>query len=171
MEKETINLKLPLIKVNIGDPWRATDFVKEHFPTGCFIVDDGVQCYLTSNDGSGYICDICIARELVVDALVEDTRQAEFMKSLDIIDEIENRLEQIARLARESKEEVVKSETRVMDELSAQRDAAAHEFTLVMEGMKGLHDTIGKSSGSGVNPIDLAKTFAVIQKPELIEKL
>ena len=171
MEKGTINLKLPLIKVNIGDPWRATDFVKEHFPTGCFIVDDGIQYYLASNDGSGYICDLCIARELVQEAIIEEVRHDDLKENISILASLNNRLEQIARLARESKEEVVKSETRVMDELSAQRDAAAHEFTLVMEGMKGLHDTIGKSSGSGVNPIDLAKTFAVIQKPELIEKL
>lgn len=171
MEKGTINLKLPLIKVNIGEPWRATDFVKEHFPMGCFIVDDGIQYYLASNDGSGYICDICIARELIVDALVEDTRQEEFVKSLDIIDDIESRLEQIARLARESKEEIIKSETRVMEELSAQRDAAAHEFTLVLEGMKGLHDSMPKSGGDGVNILDVAKSFAVIQRPDLIEKL
>ena len=170
MEKGTINLKLPLIKVNIDEPWRATDFVKEHFPMGCFIVDDGIQYYLASHDGSGYICDIYIARELIVDALVEDTRQEEFMKSLDIIDEIENRLQQIARLCGETKDEVVKSENRLTDTIVEQSARQVTEFNMLRDGMEELAKT--KKSGDGFgNILDIAKAAAVIQKPELIEKL
>lgn len=171
MEKAQINLKLPFFKVSASDPWRSSDFVKENFPTGCFIVDDDYNYFFAYHDGGGYICDMSLNRNIVQEAIVEDARYDEFMKSFNIIEEIENRLQQIARLAGECKDEVMKSETRIMDELSTQRDAEAHEFSLIMEGMKGLHDVIPKGGGSGVNPIDLAKTFAVIQKPELIEKL
>lgn len=146
MEKETINLKLPLIKVNIGDPWRATDFVKEHFPTGCFIVDDGIQYYLASNDGSGYICDICIARELVQEAIIEEVRHDDLKENISILASLNNRLEQIAMLAEESKMRAISIEDRL--------------------------DDLGKhGSGDGVNILDVAKSFAVIQRPDLIEKL
>lgn len=172
MEKGTINLKLPLIKVSPEDHWRSVDFIKENYPKGCFIIDDGICYYFASHDGSGYLCDMLIERGFVIDAIVEDARFDEFKKSFDIIEEIENRLQQIARLAGECKDEVVKSETRIMDELSIQRDVEAQEFNLIMEGMKGLHDAMPKNVVSGgVNILDVAKSYAVIQKPELIEKL
>lgn len=161
MEKGTINLKLPLIKVNVGDPWRATDFVNEHFPAGCFIVDDGIQYYFVSHDGSGYIYDMCIARDVVQEAIVEDARYDEFKESLSILANINNRLEQITRVTGECKDEVAKSETRITDELLAQSE-------VIRDGLEKLGS---KSSGDGVNILDVAKSFAVIQKPELIEKL
>lgn len=171
MEKAQINLKLPFFKVSANDPWRSSDFVKANFPTGCFIVDDDCCYFFMYHDGDGYLCEMTLNRDIVQESIVEDARHDEFMKSFNIIEEIENRLQQLARLAGECKDEVMKSETRIMDELSIQRDAEAHEFTLIMEGMKGLHDVMPKNGGSGVNLIDVAKTFAVIQKPELIEKL
>ena len=171
MEKGTINLKLPFIKVTDAEPWQGSDYAMDNFPKGCFIVDDGHAYQFAWHDGCGYTNFMHIMKDHVVEAIVEDTRFDEFRKSFDIIEEIENRLQQIARLCGETKDEVMKSETRLTDELSSQRDAEAHEFTLIMEGMKGLHDTMSKSCGGGVNILDVAKSYAVIQKPELIEKL
>lgn len=172
MEKEVVNLKLPLVKVTDADPWHGTEYKRENFPTGCFIIDDGYNYHFAWHDGNGYCSEMGLNRDNVLEAIVEDARFDEFKKSFDIIEEIENRLQQIARLTGECKDEVVKSETRIMDELSSQRDAEAHEFTLIMEGMKGLHEAMPKNVvGGGVNILDVAKSYAVIQKPELIKEL
>ena len=168
---EKICLELPLCRVRDDEPWASPDYIKEHFPKGCFIIDDGYNYRFALHNGQGYINEMGIDRDLVQGAIVENARYDEFMKGFNIIEEIENRLQQIARLTGECKDEVVKSETRIMDELSSQRDAEAHEFTLIIEGMKGLHDAMPKSCGEGVNILDVAKSYAVIQKPELIKEL
>lgn len=169
---EKICLELPLCKVRDDEPWSGSAYIKEHFPKGCFIIATEYNYRFAWHNGNGYINEMGIDMNLIQDAIVESARQAEFMKSFDIIEEIENRLQQIARLTGECKDEVVKSETRLMDELSIQRDAEAHEFTLIMEGMKGLHEAMPKNVvGGGVNILDVAKSYAVIQKPELIKEL
>lgn len=162
---EKICLELPLCRVNDNDPWASPDYINEHFPKGCFIIDDGYNYRFAWHNGQGYINEMGIDRDLVQGAIVESARH-------DVMEGIENRLQQIARLVGETKDEVVKSETRIMDELSSQRDAEAHEFTLIMEGMKGLHEAMPKNVvGGGVNILDVAKSYAVIQKPELIKEL
>lgn len=161
---EKICLELPLCKVRDDEPWAGSAYIKEHFPKGCFIIDDGYNYHFAWHDGNGYMNEMGLDRDLVQNAIVESARR-------DVMKEIENRLQQIARLTGECKDEVVKSETRIMDELSIQRDAEAHEYTLIMEGMKGLHDAMPKSCGGGVNILDVAKSYAVIQKPELIKEL
>lgn len=161
---EKICLELPLCKVRDDEPWASSDYIYEHFPKGCFIIDDGYNYRFAWHNGQGYINEMGIDRDLVQGAIVENARR-------DVMKEIENRLQQIARLVGETKDEVVRSETRVVDQLDSQRDAEAHEFTLVMEGMKGLYDVIPKSCGVGVNILDVAKSYAVIQKPELIKEL
>ena len=61
-----------------------------------------------------------------------------------------DRLEQIARLTGECKDEVVTRTTVIEDKI----------------------DDLGRcGGGDGVNVLDLAKSFAVIQKPELIKEL
>lgn len=161
---EKIYLELPLCKVRDDEPWASSAYIKEHFPKGCFIIATEYNYRFAWHDGNGYMNEMGIDMNLIQDAIVESARS-------DVMKEIENRLQQIARLAGECKDEVVKSETRIMDELSIQRDAEAHEFNLIMEGMKGLHDAMPKSCGGGVNILDVAKSYAVIQKPELIKEL
>lgn len=171
MEKSVINFKLPLCKVCDNEPWASADYIKENFPKGCFIIDDGYNYHFAWHNGEGYLNEMILDRDKVLEAIVEDARLDEFKKSFEIIEEIENRLQQIARLAGECKDEVMKSETRIMDELSTQYEARDHEFSLIMEGMKGLHDVMPKNCGGGVNILDVARSYAVIQKPELIDKL
>ena len=161
---EKIYLELPLCKVRDNEPWSSSDYIREHFPKGCFIIATEYNYRFAWHNGDGYMNEMSIDMNLIQDAIVESSRR-------DVMKEIENRLQQIARLAGECKDEVVKSETRIMDELSIQKDVDAHEFTLIMEGMKGLHDAMPKSCGGGVNILDVAKSYAVIQKPELIKEL
>ena len=157
---EKICLELPLCRVNDNDPWASSDYINEHFPKGCFIIDDGYNYRFAWHNGQGYINEMGIDRDLVQGAIVENARH-------DVMEEVENRLQQIARLVGETKDEVVRSETRVVDQMDSQRG----DFTLIMEAIKGLHDAMPKSCGGGVNILDVAKSYAVIQKPELIKEL
>lgn len=157
---EKICLELPLCRVNDNDPWASSDYINEHFPKGCFIIDDGYNYRFAWHNGQGYINEMGIDRDLVQGAIVELARH-------DVMEEVENRLQQIARLVGETKDEVVRSETRVVDQMNSQ----SGDFTLIMEAIKGLYDVIPKSCGGGVNILDVAKSYAVIQKPELIKEL
>lgn len=170
MEMERITIDLPIVGIEANSPLFSCDFAKEHYPTGLFIADDGVMRHLMSYDGV-YVNAIPCPHDVIEKHLVEKAiRNNDEIYHRDM-EAIEGRLAQIARLVGETKDEVMKSETRLMDELSVQRDAEAHEFTLIMEGMKGLHDAMPKSCGGGVNILDVAKSYAVIQKPELIKEL
>ena len=140
---EKICLELPLYKVREDEPWASSDYINEHFPKGCFIIDDGYNYRFAWHNGQGYINEMGIDRDLVQGAIVEKARR-------DVMKEIENRLQQIARLAGECKDEVVTRTTVIEDKI----------------------DDLGRSGGGdGVNVLDLAKSFAVIQKPELIKEL
>ena len=157
---EKICLELPLCRVNDNEPWASPDYINDYFPKGCFIIDDGYNYRFAWHNGQGYINEMGIDRDLVQGAIVENARH-------DVMEEIKNRLHQIARLVGETKDEVVRSETRVVDQL----DSQSGDFTLIMEAIKGLYDLIPKSCGGGVNILDVAKSYAVIQKPELIKEL
>jgi hypothetical protein len=163
---EKICLELPIISVDRSQNWGNEEYAKEHeYPTDKpFIADDGVSYWICVFDGKW-------VNQLPMPKDIFETRLAK-MAEESILGRVCDRLEQIARLTGECKDEVVKSETRIMDELSIQRDAEAHEFTLIMEGMKGLHEAMPKNVvGGGVNILDVAKSYAVIQKPELIKEL
>ena len=191
--KEKITLSLAIIKVDPAVHWSSCEYVKEHFPKGHFIIDDGSSYFFAVHNGDGYLSTMPIERDMVQDAIIEDTRQEEFQKSLSIIDAIEDRLQQIARLTGECKDEVLKSENRLTAAIVEQSARQITEFNIIREVLeileKGeniimdlipesearLSEKIGglasKGSGDGVNILDVAKSFAVIQKPELIEKL
>jgi hypothetical protein len=163
---EKICLELPIISVDRSQNWGNEEYAKEHeFPKDKpFIADDGACYWFCIFDGR-WVNQLVVPKNIFESHLAKMTEES-------ILGRVCDRLEQIARLAGECKNEVVKSETRIMDELSIQRDAEAHEFTLIMEGMKGLHEAMPKNVvGGGVNILDVAKSYAVIQKPELIKEL
>lgn len=147
---EKICLELPLCKVRDDEPWSSSAYIKEHFPKGCFIIATEYNYRFAWHDGNGYMNEMGIDMNLIQDAFVENARYDEFMKGFNIMEEIENRLQQIARLTGECKDEVVTRTTVIEDKI----------------------DDLGRSGGGdGVNVLDLAKSFAVIQKPELIKEL
>ena len=140
---EKICLELPLCKVRDNEPWSGSAYIKEHFPKGCFIIATEYNYRFAWHDGNGYMNEMGIDMNLIQDAIVESARR-------DVMKEIENRLQQIARLAGECKDEVVTRATVIEDKI----------------------DDLGRSGGGGgVNILDVAKSYAVIQKPELIKEL
>ena len=157
-------LELPIVKVDPANNWQSREYAEEHFEKGLFIADDGVLYHLVFYQDA-WPTMIPIPKEQIEAALVEEARQSGIAdvnsEIANDIDKIKDRVEQIARLVNEMK-----------DELSIQRDSEAQEFTLIMEGMKGLHEAMPKNVvGGGVNILDVAKSYAVIQKPELIKEL
>lgn len=148
-----IYLKLPIVKVDPANNWQSKEYAAEHFEKGLFITDDGVLYHLVVYQ-SDWPSTMPIPKEQIEAALVEEARQsgiAEVNSEIAYdIDKIKDRVEQIARLVNETKDEVVTRTTVVEDKI----------------------DDLGRSGGSdGVNVLDLAKSFAVIQKPELIKEL
>ena len=168
---EKITIELPVVKVGIEDPWCGCDYGKEHYERGMFVIDDGISRYFGMWDGlSLWHCPMPhdVFDKFVVERAIRDNDET-YHRDMEAIGD---RLSQIARLVGETKDEVAKSATRVVDQLDSQRDAEAHEFALVMEGMKGLHDAMPKNVGcEGMNILDVARAAAVIQKPELIKEL
>ena len=163
MEERTINLELPLIKVTESDLWINAEFAKENFPKGCFILDDGYNYHFVRHDGEGYINEMSIDRDLILGAIVENVRSTDF----SIIEMVKNRLEQIARLCGETKDQVVKSEVRMSERFDQQYAQLHVEYSILKEKVSDM-----PKGGSGIISIlDIAKAAAVIQKPELIEKL
>lgn len=88
-------------------------------------------------------------KSIFEDCLTKKAEEDILGQTKDIINQLCNGLEYIQRLTKECKDEVV-TRTTVEDKI----------------------DDLGRSGGSdGVNVLDLAKSFAVIQKPELIKEL
>lgn len=159
MEMERITIELPIVRIEPNSPIFSSDFAKEHYEVGLFITDDGVIRHMMHYDGmyvNAFPCPNDVIEKYLVERAITNIDEI-YHRDMEAI---EDRLEQIARLVGETK-----------DELSIQRDAEAHEFTLIMEGMKGLHDAMPKSGDNGANVLDVARAFAVISKPELIKEL
>lgn len=144
-----IYLELPIVKVDHANNWQSKDYAAEHFEKGLFIADDGVMYHLVFYQGD-WPTMIPIPKEQIEAALVEEARQSGIAEVNGDIDKIKDRVEQIARLVNETKDEVVTRTTVIEDKI----------------------DDLGRcGGGGGVNILDVAKSYAVIQKPELIKEL
>lgn len=93
---------------------------------------------------------IPIPKEQIEAALVEEARQSGIAEVNGDIDDIKDKL----------------------DKCLAWMDRVNDEVVSRTQGIEDKIDDLGRSGGSdGVNVLDLAKSFAVIQKPELIKEL
>ena len=133
---EKICLELPLCKVRDDEPWSGSAYIKEHFPKGCFIIATEYNYRFAWHDGNGYMNEMGIDMNLIQDAIAENARYDEFMKGFNIMEEIENLLQQIARLTGECKDEVVKSENRLTNAIVEQSARQITEFNTIREGLE-----------------------------------
>ena len=141
---EKICLELPIINVDRSLNWGNEEYAKEHeFPKDKpFIADDGACYWFCIFDGR-WVNQFVVPKDIFESHLAK-------MAEESILGRVCDRLEQIARLTGECKDEVVTRTTVIEDKI----------------------DDLGRSGGGdGVNVLDLAKSFAVIQKPELIKEL
>lgn len=150
---KSIYLELPIVKVDPANNWQSKEYAAEHFEKGLFIADDGVLYHLVFHQ-SDWPSTMPIPKEQIEAALVEEARQsgiAEVNSEIACdIDKIKDKL----------------------DKCLAWMDRVNDEVVSRTQGIEDKIDDLGRSGGSdGVNVLDLAKSFAVIQKPELIKEL
>lgn len=148
---EKICLELPIISVDRSQNWGGEEYAKEHeFPKdNPFIADDGATYFFCIFDGR-WVNQIIMPKNVFEDCLTKKAEEDILGQTKDIINQLCNGLEYIQRLTKECKDEVVTRTTVIEDKI----------------------DDLGRSGGGeGVNVLDLAKSFAVIQKPELIKEL
>lgn len=141
---EKICLELPIINVDRSQNWGNEEYAKEHeYPTDKpFIADDGAAYWICVFDGK-WVNQIPMPKDIFEARLAK-------MAEESILGRFCDRLEQIARLTGECKDEVVTRTTVIEDKI----------------------DDLGRcGGGGGVNILDVAKSYAVIQKPELIKEL
>ena len=148
---EKICLELPIINVDRSQNWGNEEYAKEHeYPTDKpFIADDGAAYWICVFDGR-WVNQIPMPKDIFETRLAKMVENDILGQTKDIINQLCNGLEYIQRLTKECKDEVVTRTTVIEDKI----------------------DDLGRSGGGdGVNVLDLAKSFAVIQKPELIKEL
>jgi hypothetical protein len=158
MKMERITIELPIVKVESGSPIWSSDFAKEHYEFGLFVVDDGIMRNLVFYDGCG-VCNCPCPNDVIEKYIVEKTTM-----ELDAIyhrdmEELEKRLDRIESKIRECRDKcdgVINNFVEVRDDLI---DTIDERFSNVAK------------IGDGVSVLDVAKGFAIIQKPELIVEL
>ena len=173
---EKITIELPIVKVNIEDPWCGCDYGKEHYERGLFVIDDGVSRYIGMWDGlSLWHCPMphgSIDKYLVEKAIINNDEI--YHRDMEAIEE---RLAVIEKLCNDSNSELYRQkEARVkgLNVLMDKCDAVIHNFAEVRDDMLDvIEDKLGRipKSGESVNILDVARAAAVIQKPELIKEL
>ena len=139
-----ICFELPIINVDRSLNWGNEEYAKEHeFPENKpFIADDGVGYWFCIFDGR-WVNQTPMPKDIFESHLAK-------MAEDSILGRVCDSLEQIASLTGVCMDEVVTRTTVIEDKI----------------------DDLGRSGGGdGVNVLDLAKSFAVIQKPELIKEL
>ena len=155
MEMERITMELPIVRVEQSSPIFGSDFAKEHYEVGLFIIDDGVIRHMMYYDGvyvNAFPCPHDVFEKSIVEKAIIDN-DAIYHRDMEAI---EDRLSQISRLLDCINAGILSSETRVRDDIEELDDKLSN---------------MSKSSGDGANVIDIAKAFAVISKPELIKEL
>lgn len=156
---ERITIELPIVRVNAEDPWYGCDYGKEHYEKGLFVIDDGVGRHFAMWDGLS-LWNCPIPHDLIDNFIVEraiSNNDEIYHRDMEAIEE---RLSQIARVVDECRDKcdgVINNLFDVRDDLI---DTIDEKFS-----------ELPRSSGEGVNILDVARSFAVMQKPELIKEL
>lgn len=171
---ERITIDLPIVKVKIEDPWCGCDYGKEHYEEGLFVIDDGVACHFAMWDGlSLWNCPMphVLIDKYIVERAISDNDEVYHRDMEDIEVRLKSMSDAIARNGK-----VLDS---LRDEISAHTVVVNEMWDGVVDDMKGNHKEVMMKLGDmptgvvgeGVNILDVARSFAVIQKPELIKEL
>ena len=169
MDAKRLTFDLAVYEVSMTDNWGAPDYAKEHFEKGVFIVHDGVTYQFCSwGGGSGYVYTVGIPTDVILGVMAKEIKK-----------EAENALSELLL----SMSSAITTNRKVLDmlrdEISAHTAVVNEMWDGVVDDMKENHmevmmklgDIPKNVGGEGVNILDVAKSFAVIQKPELIKEL
>lgn len=171
---ERITIDLPIVKVSATDNWYGCDYGKEHYGKGLFVIDDGISRYFGMWDGLS-LWNCPMPHGLIDKYIVE--------RAISNNDEVYHRdMEAIEERLR-SMSNAITSNGKVLDllrnEISAHTAVVNEMWDGVVDGMEVNHKEVMMKlgdmpkgvGGEGVSILDVAKSFAVIQKPELIKEL
>jgi hypothetical protein len=169
MDAKRLTFDLAVYEVSMTDNWTGPDYAKEHFEKGVFIVHDGITYQLCSwNGGSEYVYVVGIPTDFILGVMAKEIKKA-----------TENALSELLL----SMSNAITTNRKVLDmlrdEISAHTAVVNEMWDGVVYDMKDNHkevmmklgDMPKNVGGEGVNILDVAKSFAVIQKPELIKEL
>ena len=169
MDVKRLTFDLAVYEVRMTDNWASSDYAKEHFEKGVFIVHDGISYQFCSwAGGSEYVYTVGMPNDVLLGVMAKEIKKS-----------AENSLSELLL----SMSNAIKSNGKVLDSL--RNDISAHTAVVnemwdgVVDDMKENHkevmmklgDMPKNVGGEGVNILDVAKSFAVIQKPELIKEL
>jgi hypothetical protein len=172
MDVKRLTFDLAVYEVSVTDNWCAPDYAKEHFEKGAFIIHDGMNYHFCAwNGGSEYVYAVAIPNDVILGVMAKEIKKSTENAFGEVLENINDRLSQIARLVGETKDEVVKSETRLMDVIVEEGEVRDREFNTLRDGLEVLECSRRGSDMGGVNILDVARAAAVIQKPELIKEL
>ena len=169
MDVKRLIFDLAVYEVSVTDNWGAPDYAKAHFEKGMFIIHDGVSYQFCSwCGGSEYVYTVGIPTDVILGVMAKEIKK-----------EAENALSELLL----SMSNAIASNRKVLDmlrdEISAHTAVVNEMWDGVTDDMKENHkevmmklgDMPKNVGGEGVNILDVAKSFAVIQKPELIKEL
>lgn len=160
MDVKRLTFDLAVYEVGSADNWVTSDYAKEHFEKGAFIIHDGINYHFcTWNGGSEYVYANTMPNDVILGVMAKEIKKSAENALGEVLENINDRLSQIARLAGECRDKcdgVINNFVEVRDDLI---DTIDEKFSGFSRG------------GDGVNILDVARAAAVIQKPELIKEL
>lgn len=169
MDVNRLTFDLAVYEVSVTDNWAGPDYAKEHFEKGVFIVHDGVTYQFCSwNGGNEYVYTVGIPNDAILGVMAKEIKKS-----------AENALSELLR----SMSNAITTNGKVLDllrnEISAHTAVVNEMWDGVVDDIKDNHkevmmklgDMPKNVGGEGVNILDVARSFAVIQKPELIKEL
>lgn len=169
MDVKRLTFDLAVYEVQMTDNWASPDYAKEHFEKGAFIIHDGVNYQFCSwGGGSEYLYTVGISSDVILGVMAKEIKKS-----------AENALSELLL----SMSSAITTNRKVLDmlrdEISAHTAVVNEMWDGVVDDMKENHkevmmklgDMPKNVGGEGVNILDVAKSFAVIQKPELIKEL
>ena len=169
MNVKRVVFDLAVYEVQVTDNWCVPDYAKEHFEKGVFIVHDGINyLFCTWNGGNEYVYTVGIPSDVILGVMAKEIKKS-----------AENALSELLL----SMSNAIASNGKVLDllrnEVNAHTAVVNEMWDGVVDDMKDNHkevmmklgDMPKNIGGEGVNILDVAKSFAVIQKPELIKEL
>lgn len=169
MEIKRVVFDVAVYEVQVTDNWCAPDYAKEHFEKGAFIVHDGVTYQFCSwSGGSEYVYTVGIPSDFILGVMAKEIKKEAESAFSELLLSMSN---------------AITSNRKVLDSL--RNDISAHTAVVnemwdgVVDDMKENHKEVMMKlgnmpknvGGEGVNILDVAKSFAVIQQPELIKEL
>lgn len=161
MDVKRVVFDLAVYEVQVTDNWCAPDYAKEHFEKGVFIVHDGINFLFCSwGGGSEFVYTVGIPNDVILGVMAKEIKKEAESALGKVLENIHDRLSHMARMVDECRDKcdgVINNFVEVRDDL----------IDTIDEKFSGLP----RSSGEGVNILDVARAAAVIQKPELIKEL